>query len=97
MASVYLIRDIYGMETDAEDWPVGLPSVERDALMEIVRETITACAPLLTYELYQRVSASAETDVRCVVFNKGALLDWRYACVVRAARATGAEQRWHPT
>lgn len=99
------VRHMYNVETDATDWPtcwVGnepgqpLPDECKRALEEHALSVLRDCTPLLTYELYQRVRDRAKRDERCAPFNKAALLDWLYACVVRAARAADCEERWHP-
>ena len=100
------VRYMYNVETDGSDWPlygVGdygesrpLPDECKRALEEHVLSVLSDCRPLLTHELYQRVRNRAKGDERCAPFNKAALLDWLYACVVRAARAADCEERWHP-
>lgn len=95
MAERVLIRDIYNVETDETDWPSGLGPSEKECLQRVVLEILRACPSLCTYELYQRVRRHRDVPEGAPTFRKAALLDWLYACVVRAARGAGCEQRWH--
>lgn len=91
-----LIRDIYSVETDGTDWPVGLPDNEKMILSRAVLDVLDACVPLTTYDLYRRVRDHAMVVAEAPTFKRATLLDWLYACVVRAARVADCEQRWHP-
>lgn len=95
MSKVHSIADTYQVATDAADWPESLPVAERGVLQGLVLEVLSECHALHTYDLVQRVVWKADKRNDVQAFNKAALLDWIYACVVRAARAADCEQRWH--
>lgn len=90
------ISEMYRIETDGTDWPKGLSNEEKGALIEHVKEAL-GHRPMAIYDLYRTVTQLARGDKRCAVFNRACLSDWLYGCIVRAARAASAEQRWHLT
>ncbi len=95
MAEKYLIGDLYPVEVDGSDWPVGLPASERPSLMAIVLEVLEERAPLSNVTLYRVVQGHPEIASRCPTYARAALFDFAYACLVRACRAVDAEPHWH--
>lgn len=98
MGQITSVGEIYGVEVDGADWPKSLPVGEREVLIALVREVIQRWQAVGkhpgTYDLYQQVKHAAEKRDDVPTFRSAALLDWLYACVVRAARAADAEQVW---
>ena len=92
----------YHVETDAADWPSGLPKDQREPLIVLVKEALARWgakgAPL--YDVERMVSAAADRTGTVPIFKTASLWDFRYAyfryaCIERALRACDAEQRWH--
>ena len=93
MAEATSIRELYCVEVDARDWPLGLPDDEKKELEKIVIEVLREHGPMHMYMLYHVVGME-KYRVRLPVWGKCALLDWLYGCLARACRAADAEQHW---
>ena len=86
------------IETDGHGWPTGLPTEEREPLIEMVKAALARFGAKggSLVDIERQVTYAAERDFHKVpTFRRAALWDFRYACIERALRACDAEQRWH--
>jgi hypothetical protein len=82
------IAELYGVEVDSYDWPIGMPDHQKVLLCEALRKVFRRSPKGVEMWLLEE-----QSEVRDAL--RGAtVVAWRRAAVTRACRALGAVQGW---